>query len=96
MAIVLIVLNPTLMMVDGDLLMVAVDSSHLRMAEVNLLKAVGNLMAVVDSSHLRMAVDNLNLMAVVDNNLLKAANKNLLVVDDLITLHLRIQMVASR
>jgi hypothetical protein len=84
-AIVLIVLvqeNPNLMVV-ADNLLDGMDN--------NLLKAADNL----------KVVDNLNLMAAdnllkVDNNHLKAVNKNLLAVDDLITLHLRILKLASR
>ena len=65
----------------------------------NLLDGMdNNLLKVADSLKV---VDNLNLMAAdnllkVDNNHLKAVNKNLLVVDDLIILHLRIPKTVSR
>jgi hypothetical protein len=56
----------------------------------NLLKADHNLLKVIN-----LKVDNLNLMVAVNNHL-KVASKNLLAVDDLITLHLRILKLASR
>jgi hypothetical protein len=59
-----------------------------------------NLLDGMDSNLLKVAVvnlkvDNLNLMVAVNNHL-KVASRNLLAVDDLITLHLRILKLASR
>jgi hypothetical protein len=56
----------------------------------NLLKV-----AVVNLKVDNLKVDNLNLMVAVNNHL-KVASRNLLAVDDLITLHLRILKLASR
>jgi hypothetical protein len=80
-------LNP---MVVADNLLDGMDNNLLKASVVNLKVEVDNLMA--DSL---MVVDNLNLMVAVNNHL-KVASKNLLAVDDLITLHLRILKLASR
>jgi hypothetical protein len=67
---------------------------------LNLMVVAVNLLDGMDSNLLKVAVvnlkvDNLNLMVAVNNHL-KVASKNLLAVDDLITLHLRILKLASR
>ena len=83
-AIVLIVL------VQESLNPMAVAVNLLDGMDNNLLKA-----AVVNLKVDNLVVDNLNLMVAVNNHL-KVASKNLLAVDDLITLHLRILKLASR
>jgi hypothetical protein len=72
---------------------------------LNLMVVAVNLLDGMDSNLLKVAVvnlkvdnlkvDNLNLMVAVNNHL-KVASRNLLAVDDLITLHLRILKLASR
>ena len=58
-----------------------------------LTPMVGNLLKVV-ADNLLDGMDS-NLLKVVNNHL-KVASKNLLAMDDLITLHLRIPKLASR
>ena len=83
------ILNP---MAVADNLLDGMDNNLLKVAEVNLKVEEDNLNLMVDNL---MVVDNLNLMVAV-SNLLKVASRNLLAVDDLITLHLRILKLASR
>jgi hypothetical protein len=92
MAIVLTVLvqeNPNLMVVADNLL----DGMDNNLLKVGNHKVDHNLLKVINLKVDNLMVDNLKVAL---NNHLKVASKNLLAVDDLITLHLRILKLASR
>jgi hypothetical protein len=82
-------LNP---MAVADNLLDGMDNNLLKVAVVNL-KVDNNLLKVINLKVDNLMVDNLKVAL---NNHLKVASKNLLAVDDLITLHLRILKLASR
>jgi hypothetical protein len=80
-------LNP---MVVADNLLDGMDNNLLK---VGNHKVDHNLLKVINLKVDNLMVDNLKVAL---NNHLKVASKNLLAVDDLITLHLRILKLASR